>query len=95
MFLLYFSTTITLMQQIKKENLKILARRIKELRLKKSKSLNKFVFSKGAVTSATWSRVENALVDVKFTTLIQMTAMLELKIEDLLKDLNFNYVIED
>lgn len=91
MILLYISTSITHMQQIKKENLKILAQRIKELRLKKSKSLNKFVFSKGAITSATWSRVENALVDVKFSTLIQMSGMLEIKIEDMLKDLSFDY----
>ena len=67
------------------------AMRIKTLRLQKSKSLNKFVFSKGNVTSATWSRVENALVDVKFSTLIQISAMLEIKIEELLKDIDFDY----
>ena len=65
--------------------------RIKTLRLQKSKSLNKFVFSKGNVTSATWSRVENALVDVKFSTLIQISAMLEVKLDELLKDIDFDY----
>ncbi len=50
-----------------------------------------FVFSKGNVTSATWSRVENALVDVKFSTLIQISAMLEVKIDELLKDIDFDY----
>ena len=79
------------MQQSKTKNLEKLAMRIKTLRLQKSKSLNKFVFSKGNVTSATWSRVENALVDVKFSTLIQISAMLEIKIEELLKDIDFDY----
>lgn len=50
-----------------------------------------FVFSKGNVTSATWSRVENALVDVKFSTLIQISAMLEVKLDELLKDIDFDY----
>ena len=79
------------MQQSKSKNLEKLAMRIKTLRLQKSKSLNKFVFSKGNVTSATWSRVENALVDVKFSTLIQISAMLEIKIDELLKDIDFDY----
>ena len=79
------------MQQIKSENLKKLAKRIKELRLKKSKSLNKFVFSKGNVTSATWSRVENALVDVKFSTLVQISSMLEIRLDELFKNLDLDY----
>ena len=79
------------MQQSKTKNLEKLAMRIKTLRLQKSKSLNKFVFSKGNVTSATWSRVENALVDVKFSTLIQFSAMLEVKLDELLKDIDFDY----
>ena len=79
------------MQQSKTKNLEKLAMRIKTLRLQKSRSLNKFVFSKGNVTSATWSRVENALVDVKFSTLIQISAMLEVKIDELLKDIDFDY----
>lgn len=83
------------MQQIKNENLEILAKRVKELRLQKSKSLNKFVFSKGNVTSATWSRIENALVDPKFTTLVQVSAMLDIKLEELVKNLNLNYSSEE
>ena len=91
MLLDYISTYITYMQQIKKENLKILAKRIKALRERNSESLNKFCFLRGNVTSATWSRVENALVDVKFTTLVQMCGMLNIKLEELFKDINFNY----
>ena len=83
------------MQQLKKENLKILAARIKDLRLKKSKSLNKFCFSQGSVTSATWSRVENGLVDVKFSTLVQMCVMLDIKLEELFEDIKLNYTIEE
>ncbi|MBR1617239.1 helix-turn-helix transcriptional regulator [bacterium] len=87
------------MQQLKSNtktyNLKRLADRIKELRLQKSKSLNKFVFSKGNVTSATWSRVENALVDVKFSTLVQMSGMLEMNLSDMVKNLDLDYEGED
>ncbi len=47
------------MQQIDKENLQKLSKKIKELRLKQSKSLNQFVFANGYLTTATWSRLEN------------------------------------
>ncbi len=79
------------MQQKKFKNLKILATRIKKLRLEKSKSLNKFVFSRGNITSATWSRVENALVDVKFSTLIEISAMLDINLEELFRGLDLDY----
>ena len=83
------------MQQIKKHNLKILAKRIKELRNKNSTSLNKFVFSKGGITTATWSRVENALVDVKFTTLVQISSMLGMPLHELVFDLKLDYTLEE
>jgi len=79
------------MQQHKKENLEILAKRIKELRVQQSSSLNKFCFTKGNVTSATWSRIENALVDPKFTTLIEISRMLGITLEELFKNLKLNY----
>ena len=83
------------MQQASKKNLKILAKRIKSLREKQSKSLNKFVFEKGGITSATWSRIENAKVDLKFTTLVKVAAMLDIKVDELLFDLNFDYSLEE
>ena len=90
-----FTSNITYMQQSDKENLKKLGTRIKELCLSKCKSLNKFVFSKGFTTTATWSRIENGLFDPKFSTLLKVACMLDLKIEDLLKEINFNYNFSD
>ena len=96
MIYLYTTCNITCMQQIVNKNLARLGKRIKKLRLQKSKSLNSFVFSKGGVTSATWSRVENGLVDVKFNTLVKIASMLDVEIDVLLKDLKFDYsIMED
>ncbi len=83
------------MQQIDKENLTKIGLKIKELRLSKSKSLNEFVLAKGFVTTATWSRVENGLFDLKFSTLLRIAYMLDLKVEDLLKEIDFDYNFSD
>ncbi len=82
------------MQQIKKNNLLVLAKRIKKLRLEHSQSLNKFCFLRGNVTSATWSRIENALVDPKFTTLVEVCAMLDISMAELFKNLELDYESE-
>lgn len=79
------------MQQIDKENIKKLSQRIKKLRLEQSKSLNKFVLSNGYLTTATWSRLENGLNDYKFSTLLRVSRLLNIKIDELLKDIDFNY----
>ena len=83
------------MQQIDKENLTKIGLKIKEIRLSKSKSLNEFVLAKGFVTTATWSRVENGLFDLKFSTLLRIAYMLDLKVEDLLKENDFDYNLSD
>jgi transcriptional regulator with XRE-family HTH domain len=83
------------MQQIDKENLKKLGLKIKQERTKKSKSLNKFALQKGFVTPATQSRIENGLVDLKFSTLLKIAHMLETEPSALLKDIDFNYNFED
>lgn len=83
------------MQQIDKENIVKLSNRIKELRLKHSKSLNKFIFSGGHLTTATWSRLENGINDFKFSTLLRVAYLLDLKIDELLKDIDFNYNFEE
>ena len=83
------------MQQNDKENLKKLGLKIKELRLEKSKSLNEFVLAKGFVTTATWSRVENGLFDSKFSTLLRIAYMLDVRVEDLLKEIDFDYSFTD
>lgn len=90
MIYFYFISKITFMQQYKKEILKLLGERIKKLRSEKSGSLNSFAFNKGLITSATLSRVENGLVDVKFTTLLKIAQSLEISLSDLFKDLKFN-----
>ena len=79
------------MQQFKKNNLTELAKRIKKLRLERSKSLNKFCFTKGDVTTATWCGIENALVDPKFSTLVEVCSMLELNLSELFYDLPIKY----
>ncbi len=83
------------MQQIDKENIVKLSKKIKALRLKQSKSLNKFVLSNGYLTTATWSRLENGLNDYKFSTLLRVSRLLNIKIDELLKDINFNYDFKD
>lgn len=83
------------MQQIDKKNINILAERINKLRKEQSSSLNKFVFDKGGVTSATWSRIENGKVNLKFSTLIKVASMLNVTIDKLLSGLNFDYSLDD
>lgn len=83
------------MQQAEKENLIKLAKRIKSLRLNKAVSLNKLVLNKGGVTTATWSRIENAKVDIKFNTLIKIAAILDITVDELIKDLDFDYSLSE
>jgi len=90
MIYFYVNTNIIFMQENDKHVLKLLGERIKEIRSKKWKSLNSFAFKKGLITSATLSRVENGLVDLKFTTLLKIAQSLEISPFDLLKGLNFN-----
>ena len=80
------------MQQFDKENLKLFAKHIKKIRKNKSKSLNKLVFSRGGVTSATLSRIENGLVDLKFTTLIRLAHTLDIPLSEIFKDFKYNKI---
>lgn len=77
-----------------KKILKILAKRVKNLREENTKSLNAFVFKHGVITTATLSRIENALVDVKFTTLVKLAQVLGISLEDLFKDVEFPIIEE-
>lgn len=83
------------MQQIDKKNLIKFGKRIRELRQKTGLSLNGFAFSHGLVTSATWSRIENAQVDLKFSTLLKVAHMLGISVDYLLKDIDFDYNFYD
>ena len=79
------------MQQVDIENLKKFGQKVKELREKKSESLNKFVMSQDILTTATWSRIENGKFDFKLSTLLRVAYMLGIKVEDLLKSVDFDY----
>ncbi|MGN0014712.1 MAG: helix-turn-helix domain-containing protein [Candidatus Gastranaerophilaceae bacterium] len=83
------------MQHKGKKNLEILAKKIKSLREERSKSLNRFVFERGGITGATWSRIENAKVDLKFTTLVKVAAMLNIKVEELFSKLDLDYSLDE
>ena len=79
------------MQQVDIENLKKFGQKVKELREEKSESLNKFVMSQDILTTATWSRIENGKFDFKLSTLLRVAYMLGIKVEDLLKSVEFDY----
>ncbi len=83
------------MQQVERKNLKILGKRVKDLRIEKSKSLNEFVLSRGFLTTATWSRVENGLFDLKFSTLLKIAKMLEVDVVELLNGCDFDYDFDE
>ena len=78
-----------------KINLKILAKRIKELRRNKNRSLNKFINENGNLTTATWSRIENGKTDVKLSTIIKTAAILNTTVDKLLQNIDFDYSIEE
>lgn len=90
-----YSTIITYMQYIDRENSVILGKRIKELRLKQSESLNAFVMNRGGLTTASWSRLENGKFDAKFSSLVKASAMLNITIDELLKDLPLDYTLQE
>ena len=81
------------MKYANKKNAIKLGNRIKQLRLKSKESLNCFVMNKGGTTTATWSRVENGKTDVKFSSLIKIASMFNITVDELLKDLDFDYTI--
>lgn len=67
------------------------AKILKEQRKKKFKSLNQFAFDSSNLTSATVSRIENATVDFKFTTLVKIAYALNMSVSELLENFNFDY----
>lgn len=83
------------MQQADKNNLQKLGLVIKNARLNKCKSLNKFAMQKGFITPATLSRIENGIADLKLSTLIRISYMLGVRPSELLKNVDFDYNFED
>ena len=62
------------MQEEDKILLQLFGNKLKKLREEKYESLNKFAFDNTLLTSATISRIENANVDFKFTTVINASS---------------------
>ena len=60
--------------------------RIKDLRVQNQKSLNQFAYVAEDLTSATLSRIENGLVDFKFTTLVKIARALNMNLSDLFEN---------
>ena len=82
------------MQQNYDENLKNFGKVIKKIRKEKSKSLTKLAFTRGGVTSATLSRIENGLVDFKFSTLLNLAYTLNVSLIDIFKDFDYRLDID-
>lgn len=78
------------MEQNEKDLIKGLGKQLKALRENRNISLNMFAYEND-MTTATVSRVENGLVDLKFTTLFKYARALEIPLEDILVKLNIDY----
>ena len=71
------------------KNLKEFGYVVQRIRKNKSSSLNNISFSRGGVTSSTLSRIENGLVDFKFSTLLKLAHTLDVSLIELFE--NFYY----
>lgn len=83
------------MQQSKINTIKSLGMVIKKIRLERGRTLNSLVFERGGITTATWSRVENGLVDVKLSTLVTIASILDMTVMELLSEVDIDYTIEE
>ena len=79
------------MQEEDKKVLKLFGEHVKNIRENKYNSLNNFALNHSELSSATISRIENALVDFKFTTLVKLSCALKISLYELFKDFKFNY----
>ncbi|MCM1004168.1 MAG: helix-turn-helix domain-containing protein [Candidatus Gastranaerophilales bacterium] len=77
------------MKHLVKDNLDAFGIHVQKIRKEKSDSLNNIAFTRGGVTSATLSRIENGLVDFKFSTLLNLAYTLDMSLVDLLKDFHY------
>ncbi|MDD3594088.1 MAG: helix-turn-helix transcriptional regulator [Candidatus Gastranaerophilales bacterium] len=83
------------MQQNDKKLLQAFGKHLKKKRIKIGTSLNSLMFNKGGTTSATLSRIENGLVDFKFSTLVKISAAMEIPLAKLLEDFDYKYEIQE
>lgn len=80
------------MQQQNKKLLQMFGQHIKNLRMQKKMSLNEFAFKSLLITSATQSRIENGLVDLKFSTLVKIANALNVSPSELLEGFDFKFL---
>ena len=81
--------------ELKEETLrKKLGNYLKSLRENKGISLNIFAYEND-LTTATVSRIENGLVDTKFSTLIKYARGLEMPLEHIIVHLEIDYTHQD
>ena len=91
---LYNTRNITCMQRIKNNNVKKIGQRIRELRKNMGLSINAIAMKYGGITVATWSRIENGQFnDIDFSKLVAISKALEIKIDELLKNVDIDYTI--
>lgn len=81
------------MQQQNENLLHLLGEHIRSLRLQKKQSLNEFAYKSLLITPATQSRIENGLVDLKFSTLVKIANALDITPSELLKGFDFKFKI--
>ena len=81
------------MQQQNRILLQNFGKHIKKLREQKKMSLNEFAYKSLLITPATQSRIENGLVDLKFTTLIKVSNALNISPSELLEGFDFMFKI--
>ena len=79
------------MQEEDKKVLELFGKHLKTIRGKRYSSLNNFALNHSVLSSATVSRIENALVDFKFTTLVKLASALNISLNELFKDFNLDY----
>ncbi len=85
---------ITDMELDEKELIKIFGYLLRFLRESQGLSLNIFAYEND-MTTATVSRVENGLVDTKFSTLVKYSKGLGMPLEQIVSLLNVNYNNDD
>lgn len=77
------------MEQLEQKLIKLLGSYLKLLREKKGASINIFAYEND-MTTATVSRIENGLVDPKFSTLVKYAKGLEIPIEIIFENLHID-----
>lgn len=77
------------MQEKDKELLTLFGKHIKNIRETKFNSLNDFALNHSSLSSATVSRIENALVDCKLTTLAKLSGAFNMSLNELFEHFEF------